>query len=183
MLTSYEAFIFTVEAPFHLSGKVNRYSMRICISENPHHIVEIILYSPNVSVWCGLMPNPSLTHTFSLSYSHKSGLLGYDASFRCLSSLSLSLEQFLAARRWNLYSCVKYLRYIWNRSFLVDELNGMVRCFGHPFTRLHPTQFLFVGLYQEQSICFRCGWHWSTKDKNYTCSAVYSVITAGEHLH
>jgi len=39
--------IFSDEATFHLSGKVNRYNVRIWGSENPHASLEVERDSPN----------------------------------------------------------------------------------------------------------------------------------------
>ena len=47
--------MFTDEACFHVSGKVNQHNVRIWGSENPHVVIEHILDSPKVNVWCGLL--------------------------------------------------------------------------------------------------------------------------------
>ena len=46
--------MFTDEACFHVSGKVNRHNVRIWSPENPHVVTEHISNSPKVNVWCGL---------------------------------------------------------------------------------------------------------------------------------
>jgi hypothetical protein len=47
--------MFSDEATFHLSGKVNRHSVRIWVPENPHVVHEHIRDSPKLNVWCGPM--------------------------------------------------------------------------------------------------------------------------------
>ncbi|KFM72979.1 Transposable element Tc1 transposase, partial [Stegodyphus mimosarum] len=47
--------MFSDEASFHLSGIVNRHSVRIWRSENPHEYREVQSDSPKVNVWCGQM--------------------------------------------------------------------------------------------------------------------------------
>lgn len=47
--------MFTDEACFHVSGKVNRHNVRIWGSENPHFSMEMVRDSPKVNVWCGLL--------------------------------------------------------------------------------------------------------------------------------
>jgi hypothetical protein len=47
--------MFSDEATFHVSGKVNKQNVRIWESENPHATVEHIRDSPKVNVWCGLL--------------------------------------------------------------------------------------------------------------------------------
>ena len=49
--------MFTHEACFHVSGKVNQYNVRIWGSENSHLVIEHIRDSPKVNVWCGLLPD------------------------------------------------------------------------------------------------------------------------------
>lgn len=49
--------VFSDEATFHLSGKVNTHNARIWGSENPRCIVEHIRDGPKLNVWCGLMHN------------------------------------------------------------------------------------------------------------------------------
>ena len=44
---------FSDESTFHISGKVNRYNVRIWGSQNPHVVVEHQRDSPKVNVWCG----------------------------------------------------------------------------------------------------------------------------------
>ena len=46
--------IFSDEATFHLSGKVNRFNVRIWGSENPHAILEFECDSPNLNVFCAV---------------------------------------------------------------------------------------------------------------------------------
>ena len=48
---------FSDEATFHTSGVVNRHSVRIWGSENPHVVFQNQQGSPKVNVWCGLMHN------------------------------------------------------------------------------------------------------------------------------
>jgi hypothetical protein len=52
--------LFSGEAIFHVSGKVNRHNVRIWGSENPHHVIENIRDSPKVNVWCELMFNRTI---------------------------------------------------------------------------------------------------------------------------
>ena len=47
--------VFTDEATFHVSGRVNKHNIRIWGSEIPHEFREIVRDSPKVNVWCGLM--------------------------------------------------------------------------------------------------------------------------------
>lgn len=47
-------YIFSDEATFYVSGKVNRHNCRIWGSENPHGIREYERDSPKVNVWCAL---------------------------------------------------------------------------------------------------------------------------------
>jgi hypothetical protein len=42
--------VFSDQATFHQTGKVNRHNVRIWDTENPHEVVEYVRYSPNVSV-------------------------------------------------------------------------------------------------------------------------------------
>ena len=44
--------IFNDETTFHLSGKVNRYNVRIWGSENPHATLEVERDSPKPNVFC-----------------------------------------------------------------------------------------------------------------------------------
>lgn len=46
--------IFSDEATFHTSGKVNRYNCRIWGTQHPHVLREHERDSPKVNVWCGL---------------------------------------------------------------------------------------------------------------------------------
>ena len=46
--------IFSNEATFHLSGKVNRYNVRIWGSENPHATLEVERDSPKLNVFCAV---------------------------------------------------------------------------------------------------------------------------------
>ena len=47
--------MFTDEACFQVSGKVNWLNVRIWGSENPHKVIEHICDSPKVNVWCRLL--------------------------------------------------------------------------------------------------------------------------------
>lgn len=47
--------VFTDEASFYTSGKVNHHNVRIWGSENPHAYHEHVCDSPKVNVWCCLM--------------------------------------------------------------------------------------------------------------------------------
>lgn len=49
--------IFSDEATFHISGRVNRHNCRIWGDENPHELYEHERDSPKVSVWCGMSRN------------------------------------------------------------------------------------------------------------------------------
>jgi hypothetical protein len=44
--------VFSNEATFHLSGKINRHNVRILGTENPHETVEHVRYSPKLNVFC-----------------------------------------------------------------------------------------------------------------------------------
>jgi hypothetical protein len=46
--------IFSDEATFHISGKINRHNCRIWGETNPHEIYEHERDSPKVNVWCAL---------------------------------------------------------------------------------------------------------------------------------
>lgn len=46
--------IFSDEATFHVSGKVNRHNCRIWGTENPHNVREQERDSPKINVWCAL---------------------------------------------------------------------------------------------------------------------------------
>ena len=46
--------IFSDEATFHTSGKVNRHNCRIWGETNPREVYEHERDSPKVNVWCGL---------------------------------------------------------------------------------------------------------------------------------
>ena len=46
--------IFSDKATFHLSGKVNRYNVRIWGSENPHTTLEVESDSPKLNVFCAV---------------------------------------------------------------------------------------------------------------------------------
>lgn len=49
-----ENVIFSDEATFHVSGKVNRYNVRAWGTENPHRVVQHIRDSPKVNVFCAI---------------------------------------------------------------------------------------------------------------------------------
>jgi hypothetical protein len=46
--------VFSDEATFHLSGKVNRHNLIIWGSQNPHQVVEYVRDSPKVNVFCAV---------------------------------------------------------------------------------------------------------------------------------
>ena len=46
---------FNDESTFYIYGLVNRHSLRIWGSENPHDICELERDSPKLIVWCGIM--------------------------------------------------------------------------------------------------------------------------------
>jgi hypothetical protein len=46
--------IFSDEATFHLSGKVNRHNVRVWGSENPHATLEVERDSPKINVFCAV---------------------------------------------------------------------------------------------------------------------------------
>ncbi|GBL73394.1 hypothetical protein AVEN_159408-1 [Araneus ventricosus] len=48
---------FSDESTFHISGKLNRHNVRTWGSESPDDAREMERDSPNVNVWCGLLPN------------------------------------------------------------------------------------------------------------------------------
>ena len=48
---------FSDEATFHVSGKVNKHTIRIWGSQNPCEVLERERDSPKINVWCGLMHN------------------------------------------------------------------------------------------------------------------------------
>ena len=47
-------FIFTDEASFHLSGKVNRHNTRFWGEENPKEIAETKRFSPHLNIWVAI---------------------------------------------------------------------------------------------------------------------------------
>ena len=49
--------IFSDEATFHMSGRVNRHNCRIWGEENPHELYQHERDSPKVNVWCALGKN------------------------------------------------------------------------------------------------------------------------------
>ena len=49
--------IFSDEATFHISGRVNRHNCRIWGEENPHELYEHERDSPKVTVWCAMARN------------------------------------------------------------------------------------------------------------------------------
>ena len=49
--------VFSDEATFHVSGKVNKHNIRIWGSQNPCEVLERERDSPKINVWCGLMHN------------------------------------------------------------------------------------------------------------------------------
>jgi hypothetical protein len=49
-----EKIIFSIEATFHISGKVNRHNVRVWGSENRHAYVEHVRDSPKVNVFCAI---------------------------------------------------------------------------------------------------------------------------------
>jgi hypothetical protein len=57
--------MFSDEATFHISWKVNKQNVRIWGSEHPHATVEHIRDSPKVNVWFGLL-HDRLIGPFSL---------------------------------------------------------------------------------------------------------------------
>jgi hypothetical protein len=49
-----EIFIFSDEATFHISGKVNRHIVLIWGTKQPHAQIEYQLYFPKVNVFCAV---------------------------------------------------------------------------------------------------------------------------------
>jgi hypothetical protein len=49
-----EKLVFSDEATFHISGKVNRHNVRIWGTENPHTILEHERDSPKLNVFCAI---------------------------------------------------------------------------------------------------------------------------------
>jgi hypothetical protein len=49
-----DKIVFSDEATFHLSGKVNRQNLIIWGSQNPHQVVEHVRDSPKVNVFCAV---------------------------------------------------------------------------------------------------------------------------------
>ena len=49
--------VFSNEASFHVSEKVNWHNVRIWGSQNPYEVVEKERDSLKLNVWCGLMHN------------------------------------------------------------------------------------------------------------------------------
>ena len=47
-------FVFSDEATFHLTGKVNKHNARICGTEHPHLTREYVRYSPKMNVFCAI---------------------------------------------------------------------------------------------------------------------------------
>jgi hypothetical protein len=50
-----QRLLFSDEATFHLSGRVNHHNIRIWDSEQPRVVRQHRRESPKVNVWCGLM--------------------------------------------------------------------------------------------------------------------------------
>lgn len=46
--------VFSDEAVFHLTGKVNKHNVRIWSTENPHESVELVRDSPKLNVFCAI---------------------------------------------------------------------------------------------------------------------------------
>jgi hypothetical protein len=46
--------VFTVEATFHVNGKVSRHNLRIWGTENPHSTIEHVQDSPKMNVFCAI---------------------------------------------------------------------------------------------------------------------------------
>ena len=46
---------FSDESTFHVSGLLNRHSLRIWDLENPHDTCELERDSPKLNMWCGIM--------------------------------------------------------------------------------------------------------------------------------
>jgi hypothetical protein len=59
--------VFSDEATFHLSGKLNRHSCRIWGSEIPHSFREYERDGPKINVWCALSYIP-VTEPFLFHY-------------------------------------------------------------------------------------------------------------------
>ena len=57
MMTLTTLTVFSDEATFHVSGKVNKHNIQIWGSENPCEVVEKERDSPKINAWCGLMHN------------------------------------------------------------------------------------------------------------------------------
>ena len=49
--------VFSDEASFHISGKINKHNVRIWGSQNPYEVVEKKRDSPKPNVWSSLMHN------------------------------------------------------------------------------------------------------------------------------
>ena len=49
-----DSLIFSEEATFHLSGKVNRYNLRIWGTENPRVVIQNVRDSLKVNVFCAI---------------------------------------------------------------------------------------------------------------------------------
>ena len=60
-----ERVIFSDEATFFLSRKVNRHNTQIWGSQNPHALIEMECDSPKVNVFCAISRNVCLAHSFS----------------------------------------------------------------------------------------------------------------------
>jgi hypothetical protein len=57
--------VFSEEATFHMSGKVNRQNCRIWGSKNPHEVMEHECDTPKLNVWCALTANSVIGPFFS----------------------------------------------------------------------------------------------------------------------
>jgi hypothetical protein len=58
--------VFSDEATFHVSGKVNRHICQIWGSENPHEVMEHECDTPKLNVWCALTSDSVLGLYFFL---------------------------------------------------------------------------------------------------------------------
>jgi hypothetical protein len=57
--------VFSDEATFHFSGKVNRHNLIIWGSQNPHQVVEHVRDSPKLDVFCAVAERRFTNHSFS----------------------------------------------------------------------------------------------------------------------
>jgi hypothetical protein len=79
-----DTIVFSAEATFHLSGKVNRHNLIISGSWNPHQVVERVSDSPMVNVSCAVSGTAGIrTILYRRDYSRGSRLPRYAGALPC----------------------------------------------------------------------------------------------------